>query len=344
MTDEAADQLPDAAPDDWADPEWRRHVRAWVHARLGEQGVAVTGHPEQPHAPWWSTALRLPTSEGIVWFKASRDAGVEARLTALLQQAAPDMTAELLAADDRRAWMLSRDAGTRLREHASGPAQLAHWERLLPVYGDLQVRLVPRVEELLRIGVPDLRTPRLVEQARTLAEDGAVLTTAPEDALTLAELDELRDRGLAELDRLASALADRAVPASLQHDDLHDGNVFVRDAGYVVFDWGDACVSHPFHTLVVTLRALAYQLGLAPGAPELLRLRDAYLEAWGSFGSRQELLEVAELARRTGTLQRALAWYATVQAMPADRRHEEQDSVPYGVRLFLEDAGWGAWS
>ena len=63
----------------------------------------------------------------------------------------------------------------------------------------------------------------------------------------------------------------------------------------------------------VTLRALAYLLGLEPGAAE-------------------------------GTLQRALAWCARVLAMPRKRRHEEPDSVPYGVRLFLRDAGWGAWA
>lgn len=333
-----------SGPEDWQDAAWLAEVRAWVRDRLGELGVEPTGPVEQPHVPWWSTVLRLPTTGGPLWFKAARDAGVEARVTGLLQDIAPQHTVELLAADRVRGWMLTRDAGTRMREHATGAAQLRCWEEMLPEYAALQIRLGGHVEELLALGVPDLRLPALARQTRVLAADDDTLRTAPEDALTDAEVAELRERGVAELDRLSAELAGRGVPDSLQHDDLHDGNTFVRDRAYVFFDWGDACVSHPFHTLVVTLRALAYRLGLEPGAAELLRLRDAYLEPWQAFGTRAELVETAELARRTGTMQRALAWYATVLAMPPERRHEEQDSVPYGVRLFLRDAGWGAWA
>jgi hypothetical protein len=334
----------DGCPDDWQDAAWRREVRAWLVGRLGTLGVEETGPVEQPHAPWWSTVLRVPTTAGTLWFKAARDGGVEARLTALLNEVEPECTVELLATEPDRGWMLTRDAGERLREHATGTDQLRCWEELLPRYAALQVRLTGRVDEVLALGVPDLRPAVLSRGARVLAEDDEMLRTAPEDALTEAELSELREHGLPELDRLCAELAARGIPDTLQHDDLHDGNTFVRDRAYVFFDWGDACVSHPFHTLVVTLRALAYRLGLEPGSPQLIRLRDAYLEPWDRFGTRAELVETAELARRTGTVQRALAWYATVLAMPPERRHEEQDSVPYGVRLFLRDAGWGAWS
>jgi len=331
-------------PEDWQDAQWLAQVREWVRGRLADLGVEPTGPVEQPHVPWWSTVLRVPTTAGTLWFKAARDGGTEARLTTLLQDVAPECTVKLLATEPDRGWMLTRDAGTRLREHATGAEQLRCWEELLPEYAALQIRLVGRVDELLALGVPDLRFPVLARQTRVLARDDELLRTAPEDALTDAEVTELREHGLAELDRLSAELADRAVPDSLQHDDLHDGNTFVRDRAYVFFDWGDACVSHPFHTLVVTLRALAYRLGLEAGSPQLLRLRDAYLEPWEAFGTRAELADTSDLARRTGTLQRALAWYDTVLAMPRERRHEEQDSVPYGVRLFLRDAGWGVWS
>jgi len=334
----------DGCPAGWADDAWLDEVRAWLRDRLADLGVERTGPVQQPHVPWWATAMRVPTTGGLLWFKAARDGGTEARLTVLLQELAPACTAELLAAEPERGWMLTRDAGTRLREHATGTDQLHCWEELLPEYAALQIELADRVDELVGLGVPDLRLPELARQARALAADDATLRTAPEDALTDAEVTELREHGLAELDRLCAELTGRGIPHSLQHDDLHDGNAFVRDRAYVFFDWGDACVSHPFHTLVVTLRALAYRLGLEPGATPLLRLRDAYLEPWEAFATRAGLVETADLARRTGTLQRALAWYATVLAMPPERRHEEQDSVPYGVRLFLRDAGWGAWA
>jgi aminoglycoside phosphotransferase (APT) family kinase protein len=103
---------------------------------------------------------------------------------------------------------------------------------------------------------------------------------------------------------LVDQLAAAGIPETIQHDDLHDGQVFIRNGDYLVFDWGDAVVTHPFHTLTVTLRAAAWRLGLEPGGLEIIRLRDAYLEP---FGRLDQLAPVAETAYRTGTLGRALA-------------------------------------
>jgi hypothetical protein len=63
----------------------------------------------------------------------------------------------------------------------------------------------------------------------------------------------------------------------------------VSDGRYLFFDWGDSCVSHPFHSLTVALRAIAWKLNLPPGGTELQRLRDAYLEP---FGRRAEIAEL----------------------------------------------------
>src|SRR4029453_5171887 len=84
-----------------------------------------------------------------------------------------------------------------------------------------------------------------------------------------------------EVEALVAELQESGIRESIQHDDLHDGQIFVREGHYRVLDWGDSCVSHPFHSLTVTLRAAAWKLGLEPGSAELLRMRDAYLEPFG---------------------------------------------------------------
>jgi hypothetical protein len=334
----------DQAEPEWTDADFLREARTWIDDRLAERGASVSGEIDQPHIVWWSTAMRVPTTEGIVWFKAGRRSQqFEAGLMPLLVSVRPGQMAELVAADPERGWLLTRDAGVRLREHASGAEQLRCWEKLLPEYAELQLQLTPRAAELIDLGVADMKIASLAEEAQAMADDREMLCSAPEDSLSDEEYAAFATQGMAELRTLCHELAERGIPDTLQHDDLHDGNVFVRDDQFVFFDWGDACVTHPFHTLVVTLRALAYKQGLTPGAPELLRLRDAYLESWTDHASHGELVATADLARRTGTIQRALAWYQFVRLMPPERRHEEQDSVPYGVRLFLQDKPWGAF-
>ena len=78
---------------------------------------------------------------------------------------------------------------------------------------------------------------------------------------------------------LADELAAYGLPELLQHDDLHDGQVFVRDGRHLLMDWGDACISHPFFTLSVTLEGvIAWGLDDEEDSEDIAPYRDAYLE------------------------------------------------------------------
>ena len=71
-----------------------------------------------------------------------------------------------------------------------------------------------------------------------------------------------------------------AFPETIQHDDLHDGQVFVQDGRYLLLDWGDACVSHPFFTLAVTLDGvIAWGVDDVEHSEDTEPYRDAYLAA-----------------------------------------------------------------
>jgi hypothetical protein len=103
---------------------------------------------------------------------------------------------------------------------------------------------------------------------------------------------------------------------SLQHDDLHDGNVFADGR---VFDWGDSSVGHPFGVLLVTSRVAADRFEVSDGDPLVLRLRDAYLEPWSDLASREALLADVRAAVQLGKVGRSLSWQrALVDATPDD--------------------------
>lgn len=325
---------------DWADPGWLAEARAWVESQLAAFGSSITGPVEQPHRYYWSTALRVPTSAGALWFKATHpDGAFEARLTPMLALERPDVIAEVVAVDPERGWLLSRDAGLRLRD--AEEFSVARWCDVLATYAQLQLELAPRAPELLALGVPDLRPSTLAGLLRE-ALDSEVLQPGGPAEVEPSTLEGVRD-ALPAFEELCSRLAGSVVPDSLQHDDLHDGNVFLRDGRITLLDWGDACITHPFHTLTVTTRSLAHRYALAPGGPEVTRLVDAYLEPWTTVIDRAVLLADADVTRRTGVVQRALAWLRLVAAMPDDVAREHGDSVPYGLRMLLLDAPYGAW-
>ena len=227
----------------WTEPHWLASAHDWIEGELARLGQQRVGEIEQPHVYPWSTVLRVPTADGPVWFKANIDElRHEARLTTLLAARRPDCVPPLLAADLERGWMLMADAGTRLRQLQAEERHLGRWLDVLPLYAGVQLDLGADVGELLALGVPDARLATLPEGYERLVAEAGV---------------ERRFRdAVPYVTELCEELAAYGIPETIQHDDLHDGQVFVRDGRYLLLDWGDACVSHPFCTLSVTLEGV----------------------------------------------------------------------------------------
>jgi hypothetical protein len=300
----------------WQAPEFRAEADAWIHAHAPGEVLAI----EQPHVRSWATALRVETSHGVMWFKANSAAHrQEAEATALLASVRPEALPELLAHDRERGWMLTRDAGSRLRELVTEERSLRRWLDVLPLYARLQLDAVPLVDELLAVGVPDRRhtvLPDRFEQILGAIDGGEAYR-------------HLVPRVRAGCERLAAY----EVPETIQHDDLHDAQVFVRDGRILVTDWGDAVISHPFFSMSVTLQGvIAWGLDDVEGSEDLAPYAAAYLEPWGDG-----LQEALELALPLGWACRCVGVYDHAQALDPSERQGFLDGL--GARLELLERG-----
>ena len=83
--------------------------------------------------------------------------------------------------------------------------------------------------------------------------------------------------------------------------------MFVRDGRYLLLDWGDACISHPFFTLSVTLEGvLAWGLDDVQGSVDVAPFRDAYLEPFRALAPGVDLEAAVAPAMRLGWVCRAV--------------------------------------
>ena len=151
----------------------------------------------------------------------------------------------------------------------------------------------------------------------------------PEDRRRLLDAAEraalLRRRP--RLVELCAELDAFGLPDTLDHCDLHDGQVLAPAPGrFTFFDWGDASVAHPFGSLLIPVRAVRERYGPEHVAPMV----DAYLERWSGLGpSAPELRRAAALAVRLAALGRAGTWFRLFPGTPLADSH---DSSAYWLR------------
>src|SRR3954452_12200623 len=269
------------------------------------QFVPASGRLELFQSEPWGSVFRLPVDGDLAWFKACAPGqAFEVPMTAALSARWNTVT-EVVAHDVERRWLLMADAGETFRTLGNPPER---WMEILPLYAELQIGETEHAEEHLARRVPDLRLERLPD----LYED-VLRAELPIDAAekrSLEALAPLLPYWCEELDAVG-------IGPTVQHDDLHMNNVYVKGDSLRVLDWGDSSIAHPFFSLFETFRFLVALNGLPHEDPWFASLRDAYLEPWGS-GHRRAF----ELALRLAGPAHAVAWLHQRNALPAADRPE----------------------
>ncbi|MFJ2269280.1 aminoglycoside phosphotransferase family protein [Streptomyces sp. NPDC087849] len=285
----------------WEQETWREEALGWAERGLAAHGLRETG-PRKVRLRPWSVLVRMSVGgRDAVWFKANPPASAfEAGLTEALSRWVPAYVLKPLAVDAGRGWSLLPDGGALFRDvldSARGPVDPRAWEEPLRQYAGMQRELLPYTEQIELLGVPGARTAALPGTLDRMVDGNTVLEPAG-----LKALRALRPR-LAEW---CEELEGAGIADTLDHSDLHDGQLFAPEPGrFTFFDWGDAAVAHPFCSFLVPARQASERFG-----PETLpRLRDAYLEPWeGNGRTKAELRRAVSLAWRLGAIGRAVSW------------------------------------
>jgi hypothetical protein len=319
----------------WTQPYWFNEASVWIHVELERRGIHIIGSIEQQHLSPWSTVLRVPTDAGNIFFKATAPVNVyEVALTETLALWRPGYIVPVLASDRERGWMLMPDGGTRLREIIRADHDIRHWYQVLQVYVELQIEMSPRVDDLLALGVPDRRLATLLLQYEQLLTDHELLRIDLSQGLTTEQHRRLIQLVPCVAER-CEQLAQYRIPETLHHGDFGDGNVFMQDGRCRFFDWGDACIGHPFFSLRTTLVSLEFSLGLEEDSPALASVVEFFLKLWTHYGSIEHLHVAYKLSQQLAAVNGALAWHRVLEHVAPAIREKYNHVVPSLLQEFL---------
>jgi hypothetical protein len=325
----------------WGSARWSELATSWLDEQLASRGIRRTGAVEQPHLRPWATVLSAPTTHGRVWLKAVGPAAAfEPGLYELLARVVPKRALTPLAVDISRGWIALPDGGAPLGGRLAGAELADALAVIVRCYAELQRDFASETEAALGLGVADMRPdvmPRRFDEAleavgRAIGDRGGV-----GDRKTLREVAALRGTYRSWCERLTATVG----TASLDHNDLHPWNMLVprldRPHEVRFYDWGDAVIAYPFTCMLVPLGWAQQRLASSLHAPELLRIRDAYLEPFSDLAPHAELVATLELACRVGKVARALTWARAVAQSDPDELDDHFANAPLACLRSLRD-------
>ena len=308
----------------WSRCGWIGRVREWIGEELGKLGVAPTGPMEQVKHWGISAVLRVPTSEGYFYFKAVPFLfKQEPAITQALGRKYPGLVPVpvAVATFKEQGWMLLRDFGGKPLENAT----IEQYEEAVARLSQIQVEAVDRVEELLAAGCADRRLSRLRAQIDPLLVDVEVVSR-----LSGEELEKLRALS-PRLKEMCDRLASYGVPETLAHGDFHDTNIASRGGEYVIFDWTDGCITHPFFDLLTLFECEYFEKH-----PEYrARIGDVYFAAWTAYEPIERLWEAYRLVETLGALHHAISYKQIVYSLEPSQRWELEGALPGWLRQVL---------
>ena len=316
----------------------------WLAEVLDSPVVEVDSERIRPWSGVWSF---LDDAGARWWFKANaRGTVYEPALLEVLAAIGSPLVPVVGGIDTSRAWSVTRDAGASTRTvfdavGAGDPANLlACWEPVLAAYASLQLATASSAAALAAAGVPELGPDSIPALFADLVDDTGWLIPGRSEEMPMATYERLLAAAPAVADA-CERVAALGLPLTVQHDDLHEGNLYVRAGGepvstvmaalpaelaagdVTIIDWGDAYLGVPLGTLLVTLRTVAERVGVGYRDPAPFdRLVDAYLEPFTGPGRRRTELraalpDVMTLARigRAASWRRALGDPAEAAAL-----------------------------
>lgn len=307
----------------WSRPGWFHDAAIWMAQQLAALGYELLGPVEQTNSWCLSCILSAPTSRGRVFLKTGPDFPLfvnEPRLVAGLSTRFPHNVPTSLQIDAERRWMLLADFGPALA-HQSTPDLRS---RMLHQFARIQQAAATDLPYLLQIGCIDRRLTCLQQQVDQLLSDAEQTITLP-----IADLGRLR-RAAPHLKALCDRLAAIGIPETLNHGDLHLGNVAHQNGNLIFFDWTDACIAHPFLDMISIFDEKDEALQT--------RLRDDYLAHWQEHAAPHQLREAWAITRPLSALHQAVSYQSILMQLEETPKQAFGDVVAHYVRQAVDGA------
>ena len=272
-------------PGPFAKPGWLRELFQWTHEQIAPLGLRLTGEFRQYNASPTFSLIRLETTDGAIWFKATGEPNAhELPVTLLLARLFPNHLPRILGVHTAwNGWLSAEAEGTALDELT----EFSAWERAAQALAELQIESIGKSRELVDGKCKEMRLPEVEKVIGPfLARMSEFIRVQEKTSPAPLIRSELASLGEGLRDSL-SLLQSLRLPDTLGHLDCNPGNFVISPEKCVFLDWAEACVTSPVVSFEYLRRHMQRSRVQEPAADS--RIIAAYVRPWVSLFSAEDL-------------------------------------------------------
>lgn len=313
----------------WRRAGWLAVAVSWALDQLKRHRISLLGSIEQVRVSHKSVLLRVPTSEGEVYFRAARrPLDINERL--LDWELRPHFSEFIpghIASDPRRGWCLARIVGSCMQINELEMECLSELDEAVNALAVFQQNTARHVPTFLELGLPDRQVDKLGNIISPMIDEVA----NRQGTLTAEEVRIIKER-IPRFQETCERLSHIKLPAVLEHGDFSPGAVPVFP-GFVFPDWSEPSVTHPFFRM-------AYPVICGKNADGAVqtRARERYLASWTPYHIPARIREAFDLACVLAPLHYASAFYF-LEAANAEMQWEIDGGLCYYLRKMIHMPG-----
>lgn len=289
-----------------------KKIILWASDYLLSHGYTLKSNiPENVQNTPWSYIVRFVTSKGYIYLKHTPHLlALEANILRMLDDYSCPV-AKVIAHNAKLDCFLMKDAGRPLREILKKQFDAELFCKAIDQFTSMQLLVADHVNNLIDIGVPDWRLNKLPELFAQLLTQKDLLI---EDGLLQNEIAELK-KFIPAVTNLCNELSAHSIKQSIVQPDFNDNNTLIdASQNITIIDLGEIVISHPFFSLLNGLQQMEKHHALTSDSNDYLKIRDACLNNYLAFESRENLLHALKLARPLWFIYGALAGHRLIEA------------------------------
>lgn len=289
-----------------------KEIIQWSRQYLLSHGYTLKSDaPENVQDTPWSYVARFDTSNGYIYLKHTPHLlALEANILNILYNQFHAPVAEVIAQNAKLDCFLMKDAGKPLREILKKQFNAELFCKAIHEFTSMQLSVADHVNIFIEIGVSDWRLNKLPDLFTELLTQKDLLM---EDGLLEKEIKEL-DESIPIVINLCNQLSNYCIQQSIVQPDFNDNNTLIDASQKItIIDLGEIVISHPFFSLLNGLQQMEKHHALTDNTNDYLKMKDACLNNYMSFESRENLLNAFKLARPLWLVYEALARYRLIE-------------------------------